>query len=141
MSGRVVGALRRVGLSLLGPAIAVVVALVISAIVIALIGEDPVEALRVMFNLGDTPAAEVQSIVVILNRAIPLFLSGLAVSIAFRMGLFNIGRRGAVPARHAAWRPRPAGPSSCRRRCTCCSSSSSRWPSARGGPGSPPSSR
>jgi ABC-type uncharacterized transport system permease subunit len=94
VSGRVVATLRRVGLSLLGPAIAVVVALAISAVVISLIGEDPFEALSVMFNLGDTPAAEVQSIVVILNRAVPLFLSGLAVSIAFRMGLFNIGVEG-----------------------------------------------
>jgi simple sugar transport system permease protein len=31
---------------------------------------------------------------VIVNRAIPLFLSGLAVAIAFRMGLFNIGVEG-----------------------------------------------
>jgi simple sugar transport system permease protein len=32
--------------------------------------------------------------VVILNRAVPLFLAGLAVSVAFRMGLFNIGVEG-----------------------------------------------
>ncbi|SEO69224.1 ABC transporter permease [Trujillonella endophytica] len=94
MSGRVVATLRRVGLSLLGPAIAVAVAMAISAVVIALIGEDPLEALEVMVDLGETPRAEVQSIVVIFNRAIPLFLSGLAVSIAFRMGLFNIGVEG-----------------------------------------------
>ena len=30
----------------------------------------------------------------IVNRAIPLFLAGLAVAIAFRMGLFNIGVEG-----------------------------------------------
>ena len=30
----------------------------------------------------------------ILNRAIPLFLAGLAVAVAFRMGLFNIGVEG-----------------------------------------------
>ena len=30
----------------------------------------------------------------IINRAIPLFLAGLAVAIAFRMGLFNIGVEG-----------------------------------------------
>ncbi|MGY1741987.1 MULTISPECIES: ABC transporter permease [unclassified Blastococcus] len=94
MSGGLGAALRRAGLALLGPAIAVVFALVVSALVVALIGEDPFEFLSVMFNLGDTPAAQVQSIVVILNRAIPLFLSGLAVSIGFRMGLFNIGVEG-----------------------------------------------
>ena len=88
------GLVRRVGLSLLGPVLAVLVALVISAAVIALIGENPVEAFRVMTDLGDSPSQEVQSIVVILNRAVPLFLSGLAVAVAFRMGLFNIGVEG-----------------------------------------------
>ena len=34
------------------------------------------------------------AVVVIINRAIPLFLAGLAVAIAFRMGLFNIGVEG-----------------------------------------------
>jgi general nucleoside transport system permease protein len=85
---------RRIGLALLAPALAITVALVISAIVIALIGENPLDAFRVMTDLGDTPAQQVQSIVVILNRAVPLFLAGLAVSVAFRMGLFNIGVEG-----------------------------------------------
>jgi ABC-type uncharacterized transport system permease subunit len=88
------GILRRIGLALLGPVIAIVLALVISGIVIALIGEDPLAAVRVMFDLGDTPSQQTQSLVVILNRAVPLFLAGLAVCIAFRMGLFNIGVEG-----------------------------------------------
>ena len=86
--------LRRTGLSLLGPALAIVVALIIFAIVILLIGEDPFAALQVMTDLGDSPSQQTQSIVRILNRAVPLFLAGLAVSIAFRMGLFNIGVEG-----------------------------------------------
>jgi ABC-type uncharacterized transport system permease subunit len=85
---------RRIGLALLAPALAITVALVISAIVMALIGENPLDAFRVMTDLGDTPAQQVQSIVVILNRFVPLFLAGLAVSVAFRMGLFNIGVEG-----------------------------------------------
>ena len=85
---------RRTGQALLGPVMAVVVSLIISAIVIALIGEDPLAAVRVMFDLGDTPSQQTQSMVVILNRAVPLFLAGLAVSVAFRMGLFNIGVEG-----------------------------------------------
>jgi general nucleoside transport system permease protein len=93
MNGRP-GLLRRVGLALIGPVLAIIVALVISGIVIALIGEDPVAALKVMVDLGDTPSQQTQAIVVILNRAIPLFLAGLAVSVAFRMGLFNIGVEG-----------------------------------------------
>jgi len=88
------GLLRRVGLALLGPVIAIVLALVISGIVIALIGKDPIDALKVMFELGDTPSQQTQAIVVILNRAVPLFLAGLAVMVAFRMGLFNIGVEG-----------------------------------------------
>jgi general nucleoside transport system permease protein len=86
--------LRRLGLALIGPVLAILVALVISGIVIALIGEDPLTALQVMVDLGDTPSQQTQSIVVILNRAVPLFLAGLAVSVAFRMGLFNIGVEG-----------------------------------------------
>jgi simple sugar transport system permease protein len=89
-----VNRLRRTGLAILGPALAIIVALIIFAIVILLIGEDPVRALQVMTDLGDSPSQQVQSIVIILNRAVPLFLAGLAVSIAFRMGLFNIGVEG-----------------------------------------------
>jgi simple sugar transport system permease protein len=88
------GLLRRTGLALLGPVLAIVVALVISGIVIALIGEDPFAALRLMLDFGDSPSQQTQAMVVILNRAIPLFLAGLAVSVAFRMGLFNIGVEG-----------------------------------------------
>ena len=87
-------ALRRLGSALLAPAIAVVFAVVITALVILLIGENPSTALRVLFDFGDTPAQQTQAVVVILNRAVPLFLAGLAVSVAFRMGLFNIGVEG-----------------------------------------------
>ncbi|MGY2080161.1 ABC transporter permease [Modestobacter sp. SYSU DS0657] len=87
-------ALRRLGLSLMAPAIALVVALALSAAVIALIGQNPATAVRVMFDFGDSPAQQTQAIVVVLNRAVPLFLAGLAVSVAFRMGLFNIGVEG-----------------------------------------------
>jgi ABC-type uncharacterized transport system permease subunit len=86
--------LRRIGLALFAPVLAIGVALVIAAVVIALIGENPLTALQVMTDLGDSPAQQVQAIVVVLNRAVPLFLAGLAVSVAFRMGLFNIGVEG-----------------------------------------------
>ncbi|CAN5284099.1 ABC transporter permease [soil metagenome] len=86
--------LRRAGLALLAPALALVVAALISAIVIVAIGQSPVVALRELFNFGDTSASQMQAVVVILNRTIPLFLAGLAVSIGFRMGLFNIGVEG-----------------------------------------------
>jgi len=89
-----VNVVRRVGLALLAPAIALVVAAIISAFVILAIGEDPLVALRELVNFGDNSASQMQAVAVILNRAIPLFLAGLAVSIGFRMGLFNIGVEG-----------------------------------------------
>jgi simple sugar transport system permease protein len=86
--------LRRIGLSLFAPVLAVVVALLITSIVMAALQVNPLKVFEVMLDFGDSPSQQVTSIVVILNRAIPLFLSGLAVAIAFRMGLFNIGVEG-----------------------------------------------
>ena len=86
--------LRRTGQALLAPLLAVVIALVISALVMVAIGVDPFRALEVMVDFGDTPSQQVTAIIVVLNRAVPLFLAGLAVAVAFRMGLFNIGVEG-----------------------------------------------
>ncbi|HEV7213284.1 MAG TPA: ABC transporter permease [Blastococcus sp.] len=86
--------LRRVGLSLFAPVLAIVVALVISSVVMAALGVNPFQVFKVMVDFGDSPTQQTTAIVVIVNRAIPLFISGLAVAIAFRMGLFNIGVEG-----------------------------------------------
>lgn len=86
--------LRRTGQALLAPLMAVVIALVISALVMTAIGVDPFRALDVMVDFGDTPSQQITAIIVVLNRAVPLFLAGLAVAVAFRMGLFNIGVEG-----------------------------------------------
>src|SRR3712207_3639695 len=88
------GVLRRVGLSLFAPVLALVVALVISALVMSALGVNALRVFEVMLDFGDTPSQQVTQIVVVLNRAMPLFLAGLAVAIAFRMGLFNIGVEG-----------------------------------------------
>jgi ABC-type uncharacterized transport system permease subunit len=85
---------RRIGSTLFAPVLAVVVALVISSVVMAALQVNPFKVFQVMVDFGDTPTQQVTQIVVVLNRAIPLFLSGLAVAIAFRMGLFNIGVEG-----------------------------------------------
>ncbi len=85
---------RRIGLSLFAPVLAVVVALVISSAVMAALQVNPLRVFQVMVDFGDTPSQQTTALVVILNRAVPLFLAGLAVSIAFRMGLFNIGVEG-----------------------------------------------
>jgi ABC-type uncharacterized transport system permease subunit len=86
--------LRRIGLALFAPVLAVVVALLISSLVMAALQVNPFEVFAVMLDFGDTPSQQVTQIVVVLNRAIPLFLAGLAVAVAFRMGLFNIGVEG-----------------------------------------------
>ncbi|MGY1735255.1 ABC transporter permease [Geodermatophilus sp. SYSU D00684] len=86
--------LRRIGLALFAPVLAVVVALVISSAVMAALQVNPLRVFEVMVDFGDTPSQQVTALVVILNRAVPLFLAGLAVAIAFRMGLFNIGVEG-----------------------------------------------
>jgi ABC-type uncharacterized transport system permease subunit len=86
--------LRRIGLALFAPVLAVVVALVISSIVMAALQVNPLRVFEVMLDFGDTPNQQVTALVVVINRAIPLFLAGLAVAVAFRMGLFNIGVEG-----------------------------------------------
>jgi general nucleoside transport system permease protein len=86
--------LRRIGALLLAPVLAVLIAVAISAAVMALLGFDPLRVLSVMVDLGDTPSQQVTAMVAIVNRALPLFLAGLAVAIGFRMSLFNIGVEG-----------------------------------------------
>ncbi|MGY1807126.1 ABC transporter permease [Blastococcus sp. SYSU D00669] len=87
-------AVQRLRTALLAPVLAVVVAIVISSAVMAVLRVNPLEVFAVMVDFGDTPSQQVNAIVVIVNRAIPLFLAGLAVAVAFRMGLFNIGVEG-----------------------------------------------
>lgn len=86
--------LRKVWTALFAPVLAVLVAVVISSAVMAALGVNPLRVFQVMVDFGDSPDQQVNAIVVIVNRAIPLFLAGLAVAIAFRMGLFNIGVEG-----------------------------------------------
>jgi ABC-type uncharacterized transport system permease subunit len=84
------------------PLLAVLVAIVLSAVLIVAVGKDPIEAywalLRGMFGSGDRVAASVA-------RATPFIGGGLAVAFAFRAGLFNIGVEGQilVGATAAAW--------------------------------------
>ena len=72
------------------PVLAVLFALAVSSLVLLLIGESPAGTFASMLRY----ASRSDSIVSIVNRAIPLFLAGLAVAAGFRMGLFNIGVEG-----------------------------------------------
>ena len=87
-------ALRRLGPALFAPVLAVVVAVLISSAVMAALQVNPLKVFEVMVDFGETPSQQITALVVIVNRAVPLFLAGLAVAVAFRMGLFNIGVEG-----------------------------------------------
>jgi ABC-type uncharacterized transport system permease subunit len=82
--------IRRVLLGFLAPIIALLFALLVSSVVLLLIDKAPLEAFKSMLSYGTTS----DSIISILNRAGPLYLSGLAVAIGFKMNLFNIGVEG-----------------------------------------------
>lgn len=86
--------LRSLGRAIWPTLVALVIALVTTAIFILVIGADPIAAVGALFDFGPTPESQVNAIGVWLNRTTPIFLAGLAVSIGFRMGLFNIGAEG-----------------------------------------------
>jgi simple sugar transport system permease protein len=96
---------RRFALSLLSAVVALAAALVILAVVLTVLGVDPFKAVAALFNFGETPRAQSNQLRAWINRSIPLFLAGLAVSVGFRMNLFNIGVEGQyrVAAVFAAW--------------------------------------
>jgi ABC-type uncharacterized transport system permease subunit len=93
--------LQRLGKALVAPAAAAVVAIIISAVALLISGNNPFTAFNAMW--GNISNAE--SIVLIINRAVPYYVSGVAVAIGFKMNLFNIGANGQylLAALIAAW--------------------------------------
>ena len=88
-------------LRLLAPVLAVFVAMVICGIILAISGNDPIEAYKTMWEFGTRR----ESLISTINRAVPLYISGVAFAVAFKMGLFNIGVEGqyTVAIVFAAW--------------------------------------
>ena len=84
------GLLRRIGLAIAAPMAAVVIALAVSAIVLEVSGSDAIETFKTMLDNG----TKLETIIDMLNRATPLYLSAVAAAIGFRMNLFNIGVEG-----------------------------------------------
>ena len=82
--------LRRAFISLLAPVSALVLALLVSSVAVLLIHKNPLSAFKTMAKFG----IRTDSLIFMVNEAIPLFVSGLAVAIGFKMGLFNIGVEG-----------------------------------------------
>lgn len=86
---------RRGLLTGLAPAlVALAVSLVVLAVVLALLGVDPLMTVRGLFDFGSSERAQANQWRTWVNGTVPLFLSGLAVSIGFRTNLFNIGVEG-----------------------------------------------
>jgi simple sugar transport system permease protein len=93
--------LKRIGRGLIAPLSAAGIAIVISSIALLLSGNSPLEAFRAIWgNINDA-----ESIVLIINRAVPYYVAGVAVAIGFKMNLFNIGANGQyiLAALIAAW--------------------------------------
>lgn len=82
---------QRLGQALIIPALALVAALALGAVVMLLFGDDPVKAYQGLFA-GAFGSARGWSTTI--RKMVPLLLTGLAVAIPFRAGLFNIGASG-----------------------------------------------
>jgi ABC-type uncharacterized transport system permease subunit len=91
-------------IAILVPLVSILLALVMGGILLLAAGANPIETYKAMFDgaFGTTYARSEM-----LVRAIPLMLTGLAVSIAFRMLFWNIGAEGqlVMGAIATAWIP------------------------------------
>jgi ABC-type uncharacterized transport system permease subunit len=81
---------RRFALGLAAPLLAIVISFAVSSIFLVLADASPLDAYRAMWDYGTRS----DSLISTVNRAIPLYISGIAVAIGFKMGLFNIGVEG-----------------------------------------------
>jgi simple sugar transport system permease protein len=81
--------LRRAGLALAAPVLALVVAGVLTSLVLLTVGDSPADFWETMLSWPEN-----RSLVNIINEASVLYLAGLAAAIGFRMNLFNIGVEG-----------------------------------------------
>lgn len=93
--------IRKILLSLLAPASALVFALIVASLALWAVGRNPFDAFGSMWDFATTST----SVASIINRAIPLYISAVAVAVGFQMGLFNIGVEGQylIAALFAGW--------------------------------------
>ena len=83
--------LQELGLNFLISAIALVLAIITGGIIIALFGNNPFQAYGALIKGAfGTPMAFTQS----LTKSVPLLLTGLAVALAYKCTVFNIGAEG-----------------------------------------------
>jgi ABC-type uncharacterized transport system permease subunit len=81
--------LRRIGMAVLAPAIAILVSVLVTTAIIAAVGSSPGDFWNAMFS-NPLPRIKVN----IVNQTAMIYTSAVAAAIGFRMGLFNIGIEG-----------------------------------------------
>src|SRR6476661_350804 len=86
----------------LSPLIAVIAAFIVGGLIIAFLGDNPIEAYGLLLS---NSFGSIRDIGWTLHLATPLIFTGLAVAVAFRGGLLNIGAEGQlyVAAFATAW--------------------------------------
>src|SRR6266567_3958590 len=84
------------------PLLAVIAAFIVGGIIVALIGDDPVETYKLLIG---SALSWPDGIGYTLFYATPLIFTGLAVAVGFRCGLLNIGAEGqlTIAAFATAW--------------------------------------
>jgi ABC-type uncharacterized transport system permease subunit len=82
--------IQRIVLSIAAPVAAIAFSMALCSIVLLIAGYSPGTAFSAMWDYG----REIGSIISVINRAVPLYIAGLAVALGFRMNLFNIGVEG-----------------------------------------------
>ena len=82
--------LRRIGTSLIAPAIGIFISIAVTAVILKFIGASVTTVFSSMWTYGTSPHA----MSLTLNLATTYFLSALAVAVGFKMNLFNIGVNG-----------------------------------------------
>jgi general nucleoside transport system permease protein len=86
--------LQAFALQLLAPAISLLSAAIICALVILVVQQSGSDVVAVANSMWDYGITNPNSLAFILGRATPFIFAGLAVAIAFKAGLFNIGVEG-----------------------------------------------
>jgi general nucleoside transport system permease protein len=86
--------LQAFALQLLAPAISLLSAAIIGALVILVVQQSGSDVVAVANSMWDYGITNPNSLAFILGRATPFIFAGLAVAIAFKAGLFNIGVEG-----------------------------------------------
>lgn len=87
--------------SVLAPVSAIIFSLGVGAIVLLIVGINPLDAYGQMASFS----ADSTSVASAINKAVPLYVAAVAVAIGFQMNLFNIGVEGQylVGAMFAGW--------------------------------------